>query len=100
MKQVVVRYKLHADRVEEHESLLRRVFEELAESSPSGFGYRVLKLADGKSFVHLAELGSAGNPLASLPAFKQFVADIASRCEEPPLTSEAKVMGAYQGPAV
>jgi len=95
MKHVVVRYKVKADRVAEHEALLRRVFEELAERAPAGLSYQASKLADGVSFIHAASISSAENPLLTLDAFKQFSADIKSRCEEPPLSSEGTLIGAY-----
>jgi hypothetical protein len=99
VKTVVVRYRLKADRVAEHEALLARVFEELAVVKPAGLRYRALKLADGVSFVHLAEHaaadGAGENPLTSLPAFRAFVASIRERCDEPPAASDTTALGAY-----
>lgn len=94
MKHVVVRYKLKADRVAEHEALLQGVFEELTERAPEGLAYNVFKLGDGLTFHHVAMI-AAGNPLASLDAFKRFVAEIGSRCDEPPVSSEGTLMGSY-----
>jgi hypothetical protein len=95
MRHVVVRYKLKSERVAEHEALLEAVFAELAERAPPGLDYQALKLGDGRSFVHVASIAGAENPLTSLPAFKAFTADVASRCEEPPVSSEGTRMGAY-----
>lgn len=96
MKRVVVRYRLAAERAAEHEALLARVFEELAAVRPPGLRYRALRLADGVSFVHVAEHGDE-NPLTALPAFKAFVANIRERCEEPPVAADAAELGAYVG---
>ena len=72
MAQVMVRYKVKADRIEEHEGLIRKVFAELAESAPPGIRYGAFKLADGVSFVHIALITADKNPLDTLPAFKAF----------------------------
>ena len=98
MKRVVVRYKVKADRVEEHEDLIRKVFAELAIVRPTGLAYHALKLADGVSFVHFATVSTADgqNPLTTLPAFKAFTANIGDRCEEAPVNSQATAIGAYR----
>ncbi len=96
MKRVVVRYEVKPERVEEHKALLRGVFEALAEAKPPGLGYEALQLADGRSFVHVATIAVEDNPLVRLPAFKAFTADIAARCEEPPVSSEATLVGSYR----
>ena len=59
MKRVVVRYKLKADRVLEHEDLIHKLFAELATARPAGLSYRALKLEDGVSFVHIATVSTA-----------------------------------------
>lgn len=98
MKRVVVRYKIKVDRVAEHEELLGQVFAELAATRPTGLAYSALKLEDGVSFVHVATLSTADghNPLAALPAFKAFTADIAERCEEKVVSAPATALGAYR----
>jgi quinol monooxygenase YgiN len=96
MGQVVVRYKVKPDRVEENEQLVRRVYEELAERDPGTIRYATFRLADGVTFVHVASLDSeAANPLPTLPAFQAFTRDIADRCDEPPLALDATVVGSY-----
>jgi hypothetical protein len=98
MKRVVVRYRVKADRLEEHEGLVRKVFAELATVRPAGLVYHALKLEDGVSFVHVATVSTADgqNPLTALPAFKAFSANIAERCEEKPVSSQATAIGAYR----
>ena len=95
MKHTVVRYEVKPERIEEHEALVKSVFAQLAEVRPDGLDYRVLKLGDGVSFIHVATMTGAENPLTSLEAFKAFTADIKSRCEEPPVSSESTRVGAY-----
>ncbi len=96
MKRVVVRYRLKADRVAEHEALLLPVFEELERSRPEGLSYEAMKLADGVSYVHIATLAGPENPLVALASFKAFSADIRARCEEPPAPSDGTLVGSYR----
>lgn len=98
MKRVVVRYKVKADRLEEHEALIRGVFAELATVRPAGLAYQALKLEDGLSFVHVATVTTADgqNPLTSLPSFKAFAANSADRCEVQAVSSSAAAVGAYR----
>ena len=98
MKRVVVRYKVKANRLEEHEDLIRKVFAELATVRPAGLAYQALKLEDGVSFVHVATISTADeqNPLTTLPAFKAFAANIGDRCEEKAVNSAATAIGAYR----
>lgn len=98
MKRVVVRYKVKAERLEEHERLIRDVFAELATTRPAGLAYQALKLDDGVSFVHVASVATPDgqNPLTALPAFKAFVANIADRCDERPANLAATAIGTYE----
>ena len=54
MRQVMVRYKVKPERVEENEELVRAVYDELGRTEPAGLRYATFKLDDGVSFVHLA----------------------------------------------
>ena len=98
MKRVVVRYKVKADRLAEHEDLIRKAFAEIATVRPAGLAYHALKLEDGVSFVHVATVSTADgqNPLTALATFKAFAADIGDRCEEKVVNSSATAIGAYR----
>ena len=67
----------------------------LAELQPADFRYTTYRLADGVTFVHVAELAGTENPLSTLPAFAEFQRDVAERCVEPPVANEAIVVGSY-----
>jgi hypothetical protein len=97
VRHVVVRYKVRPERLAEHEALIAGVFAQLEEFRPAGLAYQVLKLADGLSFVHLAAVSSADNPLSGLPAFRAFTANIKERCEEPPVSTDGARIGSYDG---
>ena len=96
-KQVVVRYKVKPGRVDEHEALIRDVFAELAERRPEGLVYRALKLEDGVSFVHIAEVSTPDgkSPLAELASFQAFTANIRERCDEVPVASAVTGTSAF-----
>jgi hypothetical protein len=97
MKTVMVRYRVKADRAAENEAFIRRVFDALERERPAGLRYASFKLEDGVSFVHIAAFERDGeNPLRELPAFKEFVAGIRDRCEEPPATVELGAIGSYR----
>jgi hypothetical protein len=96
MRQVIVRYKVKPDRVQENEQLVRAVYDELHRSEPEGFRYATFRLEDGASFVHLASFEiDDHNPLAELQAFKRFTEQIRDRCDEPPVVTELSEVGSY-----
>jgi hypothetical protein len=96
MRQVMVRYKVKPDRVEENEQLVRAVYDELAATGPAGLRYATFRLDDGVSFVHIASVEGERNPLAEVEAFARFQADVRDRCEEPPVVTELHEVGSYR----
>ena len=65
---------------------------------PDGFTYKVFRLEDGVSFVHVVIEHGTDKPdsLQDVPAFRAFVAEIADRCDVPPLAMGATVVGGYR----
>ena len=98
MSVAVVRYKTKPERAEENAAFIEKVFAELNASQPAGLQYTSLRLADGVSFVHVASVNTddGTNPLTATSAFGDFIRDIADRCDEPPVASDATVVGAYR----
>jgi hypothetical protein len=76
------------------------VFDELNRLDPGGMRYASFRLADGVSFVHVAETGAAdgANPLERIEAFRAFTRDIGVRCDEPPAPQDATLVGSYRFP--
>jgi hypothetical protein len=96
---VVVRYQAKPERADENQKLIEAVFADLDERQPEGFTYKVFRLEDGVSFVHVViEHDSVEKPdsLQDVPAFQAFVANIAERCDVPPLAMGATVVGGYR----
>jgi hypothetical protein len=97
VKTIVVRYETKPDRAEENKRLVEKVFVELDELSPDGFGYASFQLEDGVTFIHVVrETGAGEVSLSDLPAFQEFVAGVSDRCEVQPRASEAAVVGSYR----
>ena len=95
MRRVMVRYKVKPERVEEHEALIRAVFDELARTAPAGLRYGTFKQPDGLNFVHFALVAAEPNPLNALAAFQAFTARVTERCDEPPVTVVLTELGSY-----
>ena len=98
MSVTVVRYRTKAERADENQALIEKVFAALEADGPDGVRYASFRLADGVSFVHVAsvETEDGTNPLTSSPAFSEFVREIGDRVEEGPLSSAATVVGSYR----
>jgi hypothetical protein len=98
MRQVMVRYRVKPERVEENEDLVRAVYDELRRSEPAGLRYATFKLDDGVSFVHLAltESENGGSPLSKLKAFQEFQKDIEDRTDEGPVVTELDLIGSFR----
>ena len=98
MKTTVVRYEAKPERADENQQLIEAVFAELDDRRPEGFTYKVFRLDDGVTFIHVAIEHNAEDPgsLQAVPAFQAFVADIGDRCEIPPVAMGATIVGGYQ----
>jgi hypothetical protein len=98
MRQVMVRYRVKPDRVEENEGLVQTVYEELRRTEPAGLRYATFKLDDGVSFVHVAvtESDTGGSPLSKLKAFREFQNDIDDRTDEAPVVTGIEEIGSYR----
>jgi quinol monooxygenase YgiN len=98
VRNVIVRYRVTPARVEENADLVRAVYAELQEAAPPGLRYATFLEADGVSFVHVASHDdeAGANPLPQLPAFQRFQERLGERCDEPPVVTEMRQIGAYR----
>jgi hypothetical protein len=92
---VVVRYRVKPDALEQNVQLVRAVYDELASIRPEGLRYSTYRI-DETTFVHVATIEGAGNPLEDVPAFRAFTAGIDQRCEEVPQAAAGELIGSYQ----
>jgi hypothetical protein len=98
MQTTVVRYQAKPERADESQQLIEAVFAELNERQPEGFTYKVFRLDDGVSFIHVVIEHDIDQPdsLQAVPAFQAFVAGIADRCDVPPVATGATIAGSYR----
>ena len=92
---VVVRYRTSPEAAEENQRLVEQVYAELSADDPGGLRYATFRLADGVTFIHIAVQEGSDNPLNRSAAFAEFQRGIADRCVEPPVPSEATIVGSY-----
>ncbi len=96
IRHVIVRYRVRPGQAELNAELVREVYRELAELAPDRFLYETYRLEDGLTFVHHSHReGDEPVPLTSLPAFAEFQAGLAERCEWGPVVSEAEEVGRF-----
>jgi hypothetical protein len=98
MKTIVVRYQAKAERADENQQLIEAVFAELDKCQPEGFTYKVFRLDDGVSFVHVMIEHDVDHPesLQDVAAFQAFVAEIDDRCDIAPLAVGATIVGGFR----
>ena len=98
---VVVSYQVRPEAVAEHVRLIKAVFEQLQAEQPGNVEYKVVRLDDGVSFVHVssADTPDGSNPLPDRASFKEFGRDSAARVATAPVPTAADIIGSYY-PAV
>jgi hypothetical protein len=92
----VIRYRVRPDAADENVRLVKAVYAALAEAEPKDLEYATYQLEDGVTFVHVAKLPDAENPLGALPEFAEFQRQINERCVEQPAPAAATVVGSYR----
>lgn len=97
MKRMIIQYTVKAERTEENQQFVEKVFEELRSNSPNGLRYVTFKQPNNRTFIHLVsiETASGDNPLMQSSAFKAFQAGIQERCEVQPVATELVEVGSY-----
>ena len=98
MMQLVVRYKVKADKVAENEGLVKAVYEGLRQIGDPDVHYATFKQKDGRTFVHIAWFPSEekNKVLTESAAFKAFQKGLKERCEEQPDNQPLAVVDSYR----
>ncbi len=91
---VVVRYRVKPESLDENIRLVRAVYEELAATGPDGLRYSTSRV-DDRTFVHVAVIEGAQNPLDKIEAFRAFAEGVAERCEDGPHALGGELVGMY-----
>jgi hypothetical protein len=92
---VVVRYRVKPGALQQNLDLVRAVYDELAATRLEGLRYSTYRV-DERTFVHVALIEGADNPLDTVRAFQAFTSEIGERCEEPPQAAGGELVGSYQ----
>jgi len=98
MRATMIRYRVHADRAAENETLVRDVYEQLQREHPDGIRYATFVEEDGVAFTHVffSESDEAAAALPALEAFRRFQAGVRERCEEPPVATPLREVGSFR----
>ena len=99
MTATVVRYQAKPERADENQKLIEAVFADLEARDAKGFTYKVFRLEDGVSFIHVViEHDDVAEPdsLQEVPAFQAFLDGIADRCDVPPVAMGAEIVGSWR----
>ena len=92
----MVRYKVRPEYADVNVALVEAVYSRLAQERPARLHYATFRLPDGVSFMHIVvDTEQPGAILGELAEFRAFTADIASRCDEPPVVTDLTLVGSY-----
>jgi hypothetical protein len=95
---VVVTYQVKPESMAEHIRLIEGIFVQLHAEQPDNVEYKVMRLADGVSFVHVstADTPDGANPLPELDSFRLFGKDSGDRVASQPNPTAADIVGSYR----
>ncbi len=79
---VIIRYRIRPDALQEHLRLLQAAFDEMAIQRPD-LTYQVHQLDDDGTFIEIVHGDQLPAPLAILPAFQRYRRGLEDRCAEP-----------------
>jgi len=96
MRHTMVTYTVKPGSEEENAALVRAVFEELAQTGPTGLRYAVFYLPHSRQFVHLYTDEGSTSGLQALDSFKAFVAGAEDRHEQPATVTQPELVGDYR----
>lgn len=97
MINVIVTYTVKPDRVEENETLVHAVYDELRAIGDPDVHYATFRKDDGRTFVHVAFFPSEEKQqvLTQSAAFGAFQAALQDRCEVPPRAEPVAPVDSY-----
>ena len=96
MSVTMIRAKVKAERVADVEAAATTMFSAIEQAQPEGVSYASCRLADSATFVILLQLEEGiENPLAAVPEFREFQANLKDWIAEPPTTEQLTVVGSY-----
>ncbi|MDX6328853.1 MAG: hypothetical protein QOI83_1236 [Streptomycetaceae bacterium] len=94
--QVMIRYKVKSDEVEQNLDLLHAFYDELESVRPDGLREETFQLEDKVTFVTIVEMEDGPGVLRQLEAFQRYRATLDERCDEPPAMTMLHAVGSYR----
>ena len=96
----MITYTVQSEELPEHLALVAEVYADLERLAPAGLRYATYRREDGVSFVELLTGDAGPGALAGSAAFTRFRSGLDARCEQPPVLTELRPLGAYRAAAV
>jgi hypothetical protein len=96
MSHTMVTYTVKPGREEENATLVRAVFEELAQMRPDGLRYAVFYLPDSRRFIHLYTDDGSTTGMQGLASFQAFIAGAKEIHEQPAAFTQPELIGDYR----
>ncbi len=96
MHHTMVTYTVKPGREEENAVLVSAVFDELAETRPTGLRYAVFYLPDSRQFIHLYTDEGSTTGVQGLDSFKAFVGGAQDRHEQPATFTRPELIADYR----
>jgi len=94
---VIARARVRPECVEEVKAGVKKLLEAIEQARPQGVRYSYSVLSDGVTFVNQVELQDGiDNPLAGLPAVREFAETVGQWLAERPVREELTVIGSYR----
>jgi hypothetical protein len=99
MNVIMIRGKLKAETVAEADAAADKMFAAINAAKPEGVKYASTRLPDGVTAVAFLVVDGpfdpASNPLAAIPEFKEFQAQLPDWLAEPSTIEQLTVVGSY-----
>lgn len=92
----VMRYTVKADQLQSHLDLLRDVYDDLADTRPSGIAWTTYQVTGTRTFVEFVEGPELPEPLPQLESFQRYRVGLDDRCEGDREFLELQQVGTFQ----
>ena len=95
---VIARAKIRPECVDDVKAGVTKLFEAIEQAHPQGVRYSYSVLADGVTFLNQVELqdGIDDNPLAAIPAVREFAERVGHWLAEPVVREELTTIASYR----
>lgn len=90
----LIHYRTNPVDAAANRAAIAAVFDDLRRLRPAGLTYRVYRRDN--EFFHI--YSASGDPLAGVPAFQDFLAEIRARIDGEPTNGSVELIGAYARP--